>query len=58
MEAEILETLRRQVEKEMPGLHTYIESLPDEETEYVKKFQERRQAATDKQSSSPAPRMP
>jgi len=59
MEAEILETLRRQVEKEMlPGLHTYIESLPDDETEYLKKFQERRQAATDKQSSSPAPRMP
>jgi hypothetical protein len=59
MEAEILEALRRPMEKEMvQGLHTHTESLPDDETEYVRKFQERRQAPTDKQSSSPAPRMP
>jgi hypothetical protein len=59
MEAEILATLSRPIEKEMlSGLHTYIESLTDDETKYVKKFLERRRAATDKQSSSPAPRVP
>ena len=59
MEAEILETLRRPIEKEMlAGLHTYIESLTDDETKYVKKFLERRRAATDNQSSSTAPRVP
>ena len=59
MEAEILETLRRPIEKEMlAGLHTYIELLSEDEKHYVKKFPERRRAATDKQWSSPAPRMP
>jgi hypothetical protein len=59
MEAEILEILHCPIEREMLlGLHTYIESPPDDQTEYVKKFQERRQAPTDKQSCSPAPRMP
>ena len=59
IEAEILETLHRPIEKEMlSGLHTYIESLTDDETKYLKKFLERRRAATDKQSSSPAPKMP
>ena len=59
MEAEILATLSRPIEKEMlSGLHTYIESLTDDETKYVKKFLERRRAATDKQCYSPVPRMP
>lgn len=59
MEAEILETLRRPIEKEMLAeLHTYVESLTDDETKYIKKFLERRRAATDEQSSSQALRMP
>ena len=59
MEAEILATLSRPIEKEMlSGLHTYIESLTDDETQYVKKFLERRRAAKDKQSSFTAPRVP
>ena len=58
MEAEILETLRRPIEKEMlAGLHTYVESLTDDEAGYVKKFLERRRVAMNEQSFSVAPRM-
>ena len=59
MEAVRLGTLRRPREKEMlSGLLRYIDSLADDQPEYVKNFLQRRRAATDRQSSSPAPRMP
>src|ERR1017187_3986046 len=52
IEAEILGILGCRIETEMLSeLHTYIESLTDDETGCVKKFLERRRAATDRQSS-------
>jgi hypothetical protein len=52
MEAEILEILSCRIEKEMLSwLHTYIESLSEAETHYLKRFLERRRAAMDEQSS-------
>jgi hypothetical protein len=58
MEAEIPGILSCQIEKAMlSGLHTYIDSLTDDETKYVKKFLERRRAAVTKPSSSAAPRV-
>ena len=58
IEAEILEILSCRIEKEMlSGLHTYVESLTDDEAGYVKKFLERRRVAMNEQSFSVAPRM-
>ena len=58
IEAEILGILGCRIETEMLSeLHTYIESLTDDETGCVKKFLERRRAAMDEQSFSVAPRM-
>lgn len=58
VEAETLEILSCRIEKEMPSrLHTYIESLSEDEARYVKRFLERRRAAMDEQRSSVAPRM-
>jgi hypothetical protein len=55
IETEILGILGCRIEKELlSGLHTYVESLTDDEAGYVKKFLERRRAAMNQQPCSAA----